>query len=1556
MNCSSPFHLCHRESCRKPAPLRCVAWVMVCALLAAAPSLRAAELSVSHVVMLPDATANVVVSGSISGELAFGVTILVELVPRPGAVGTVEFSAAPPSDITQLGDPWPGVGTFSAFDTDQTGSATLNGAVDDNGTFSEAAVTFVGSLAQFPIVASAGSNGVWDVVLSTSAGDSQWEGSSVTTTLVAGTVSVLPDASLAVQSLNIPPGATTGLNVSGTLNGESTFGVTILVQIVPRGGTTGTVTFTPAPPVDIVQAGDAWPGAGTFTAFDTNQSGSSMLNGSVDDNGTFVPASTTFSDYLTTFPVVASPDASGTWDVRLSTSVGDSSWEDVLTGLIEGTITVTPGACVDDVECDDGNLCTDDICAAGLCQNTNNSAPCDDGDQCTSVDTCVDGICVGTVVPDGTGCDDGDVCTVDDQCVGGLCAGAPLDCTTLDDQCGVGVCNPATGVCEVEVANEGGPCDDGIACTENDTCTAGVCAGTPIGEGGACDDGDPCTENDICTNDVCAGTALDCSFLDDACNVGVCDPGTEPLKRQDVETTKRQNNEYEGRYLIRLKQERTASRSGDFVRRPSKVSSGIAGGGVCVAVPINEGELCDDGDPCTTDGVCENGVCAGTPLNEGDPCDDSNGCTNNTTCQGGLCLGDATDCSGQDSSCTVGTCNPETGLCSAEPINEGELCDDGDLCTENEVCADGACVGLAVDCSHLDDQCVVGMCDPGTGLCEGVPVSEGGTCDDGDACTLNDVCTGGVCAGTPADCGHLNSTCSVGQCNATTGECEALPINEGGACNDNSACTTGDVCTGGACVGAPKDCSHLNDACNVGTCNPSNGVCGKTPANDGGGCDDGYACTTNDVCSNGVCAGTLTSPPTVNLTLTPSSQSVSVGGTFFVDLRASSGTCIDQPTASAEVILTWDPSRIQLTGFSNPGPHSSSFPDDSDLDGLNAPFSGIPSNDGDALYLAFGGFTGNLKVPPSGMLLTRFQFTALTGTTGTQLVIPPSIGSFTSTRVLGAGTFAGQNITGTLDAADIIVTECQSNGDCDDGNVCTTDVCTPDQLCAYTNNTLSCDDGLFCTANDVCSNGTCTGSGDSCPGQLCNETLNACVECLSNSHCDDGNPCTNNVCNAQGACTFPNNTAPCNDGLFCTSSDVCSGGACVGSGDRCPGQLCDEANDRCVQCLSNADCNDNNLCTDDSCNTGTGQCVFTNNTLPCNDGLFCTLNDVCTSGSCVGSGDRCPGQICNESADSCVNCIVNADCPPDGNECTDDRCIGGDCFYVNHTRACNDGQFCTATDNCLNGSCVGSGDPCSGQLCDEPNDRCVDCLTDADCNDGISCTADSCNVSTGVCTNAPNNGACSDGLFCTGAEVCDPVLGCVSPGNPCDDPSLCNETTDTCGCSAPTVTAVGGRYFRVTPAPGSTPVAIRISGTAGDSRVSCLSLRSVQANGTVSTGLVFRTPSQWGSVHVGDTEIIPSATYIVRSDCRFQASDPQNLSEPVMVTTWKWGDVNNDGNSNFADVSLIIDGFRGVFTSAILQNVDLHDCVPNRLVNFSDVSYGVDSFRGLPYPCAVPCP
>ena len=264
------------------------------------------------------------------------------------------------------------------------------------------------------------------------------------------------------------------------------------------------------------------------------------------------------------------------------------------------------------------------------------------------------------------------------------------------------------------------------------------------------------------------------------------------------------------------------------------------------------------------------------------------------------------------------------------------------------------------------------------------------------------------------------------------------------------------------------------------------------------------------------------------------------------------------------------------------------------------------------------------------------------------------------------------------------------------------------------------------------------------------------------------------------------NDGDCDDGLFCNGVDRCREGACtVDSDSPCGALFCDEAGDRCIGCVENLQCNDGNPCTSDICSAGLCVHELRADGITCDDGLFCTLVDTCLGGACVGAGTPCPDSPrCNESTDSCVQCLTAGDCGgttplcdpatnqcvaclnaadcADGNACTTDICqIGGTCIWINNSLPCDDGVFCNGAETCSVGVCaIHDGNPCTtSQICDEDNDVCMTpqrCVTNADCDDD---------------------------LFCNGVETCGFGDTCVPGADPCQvcPGAACDEDNDRCG-------------------------------------------------------------------------------------------------------------------------------------------------------------------------------
>jgi len=334
--------------------------------------------------------------------------------------------------------------------------------------------------------------------------------------------------------------------------------------------------------------------------------------------------------------------------------------------------------------------------------------------------------------------------------------------------------------------------------------------------------------------------------------------------------------------------------------------------------------------------------------------------------------------------------------------------------------------------------------------------------------------------------------------------------------------------------------------------------------------------------------------------------------------------------------------------------------------------------------------------------------------------------------------------------------------DCNDNNVCTTEVCLPGGGCSYTNIAGACDDGNACTAADMCVNGECQGAAP--------------------VTCNDGDVCTDDACDPAIGCYTMFNTAPCEDGNGCTTQDTCQSGTCVGG----PPLVCEPLND----------CQEQGIC-----DSTTGACAYfvkPDGTL-CDDGNACTTNDSCKSGACAESTpkncppppDKCHGVgTCVAATGQCEYPIIGGDLDGDGDGDDCDLDIDGDgilntteiAWGTNPTSKDSDGD---TIDDCTEACSKNDGSCFDGFTCNvltpanTDKDDSIDALDSDSDDDGA---ADSVEAGDDDLQTLPNDSN-GDGL----PDYRDPRIVIDGPGEDLEDVVL----SGGCACSIPIGTTNG---------------------------------------------------------------------------------------------------------------------------------------------------------------------
>ncbi|MBT9560600.1 MAG: hypothetical protein IV100_31540, partial [Myxococcales bacterium] len=721
---------------------------------------------------------------------------------------------------------------------------------------------------------------------------------------------------------------------------------------------------------------------------------------------------------------------------------------------------------------------------------------------------------------------------------------------------------------------------------------------------------------------------------------------------------------------------------------PCRVGSCSEAAGGCTSVPMTDGTPCDDGKDCTSNDLCEfgdcvspagsgcvgGGPCAGWSCDDDGacvvapttgPCEDGDACTQSDLCVGSTCKGTTVDCDDQKP-CSVDSCSSALG-CVHTPAPGS--CDDGLVCTENDRCDEvtGACAGTALDCDDGNPCTTDPACSEAGERCANKPIVGVTACEDGTLCTSGEVCQNGVCGGGVAlDCDDDNP-CTDDLCLPASG---CSHSNNLATCDDGNACTTGESCSAGSCGGGNTKTCPISGPCTLNaTCAPATGLCVSEFKVDGVDCSDGAACTTNDVCSGGLCTGVpVDCGPASQCELSRACDPTS--GTCKAVLRADDDTCSDGSACTTADRCT---GGVCLAG-TTPLPCDDENPCttdtcDSAAGCVHTP-NALPCDDGNACTLI---------------------------DTCAQSVC---VGS--SPRECAVGV-------------------CHLAASCDTA----TGVCVP------TNRPdgAGCDDGSSCTDSDVCVAGSCSpgaqrlcDDGNPCTADGCDPLApSGCVFTAAAGPCSDGNPCTQgDACNGASCEPGPVDGACCLTDAQCEAKDP----------DRCDGTLqcvnltCVPKPDTAVVCDATFD----DECTKARCVPATGACVPTSEPDgdACDDGDPCSLSDACASGVCAsslavtcaplddchlaGQCDPATGACSNPEAADGTTCVDGDECTPD-DRCAVGQCVGGPRKTCPAISVCHLGGVCDGTSGLCSTPLRASGSPCDDGLA---------------CTDGATCQAGAC--------------------------------------------------------------------------------------------------------------------------------------------------------------------------------------------------------------------------------------
>ena len=170
--------------------------------------------------------------------------------------------------------------------------------------------------------------------------------------------------------------------------------------------------------------------------------------------------------------------------------------------------------------------------------------------------------------------------------------------------------------------------------------------------------------------------------------------------------------------------------------------------------------------------------------------------------------------------------------------------------------------------------------------------------------------------------------------------------------------------------------------------------------------------------------------------------------------------------------------------------------------------------------------------------------------------------------------------------------------------------------------------------------------------------------------------------------------------------------------------------------------------------------------------------------------DICVGAVPEESVSgicaykpSSNYCTEYSECD-DGEPCTYNSCSENECTYTENTNCCLSDEECTDTDPCTIDDCSGAYGTNGGYCQHIPKPDCCKPEDPTSCDDGDKCTADACPGAGESCQHVPIPSCCNQHEECDDGQPCTEDLcvqgACQSAVICCASPAACDDGDDAC--------------------------------------------------------------------------------------------------------------------------------------------------------------------------------